>query len=116
MTKQINGMTRRVAAIGFAAALGLWSIAAANAAEAAPGQSGPIDLGTAATYGVLGGSAVTNTGPTTVDGDIGVNPGSSITGFTGAPEGSNVGAVNDNNPAALQAQSDLTTAYNNAAG
>jgi LPXTG-motif cell wall-anchored protein len=85
-------------------------------AHAASALNGPINLGTAASYGTLAGSALTNTGSTTVAGDIGVDPGSSITGFTGAPYGSNVGAVNNDNSAALQAESDLTTAYNNAAG
>jgi hypothetical protein len=51
-----------------------------------------------------------------VDGDIGVNPGSSIIGFSGVPDGSITGVVHDNDAPALQAQSDLTTAYNDAAG
>ena len=111
-TKTVRGLT----ALGIATAIGLCGIASAGSAQAASVLNGPIGLGTSATYGVLAGSALTNTGPTTVDGDLGVNPGSSITGFTGAPNGSNVGAVHDNDAPALQAQSDLTTAYNNAAG
>jgi len=107
---------RALATIGLLAAVGVCSVASASAAQAASVLNGPINLGTSATYGTLAGSELTNTGPTTVDGDIGVDPGSSITGFTGAPAGSNIGAVNDDNSAALQAQSDLTTAYNNAAG
>lgn len=59
---------------------------------------------------------MTNTGPTVVTGDVGVDPGTSITGFTGPPSGSNTGAVNQTNSAAAQAQADLLTAYNNAAG
>jgi Ice-binding-like/Putative Ig domain len=102
--------------MGVLAIVGLWSITSVGTAEAASVLNGPINLGTSATYGALAGSELTNTGPTTVNGDIGVSPGSSITGFTGAPNGSNVGAVNDDNAAALQAKSDLTTAYNNAAG
>jgi len=87
----------------------------AGTAQAATVLTGPIILGTASTYGVLAASAITNTGPTVVTGDIGVSPQSSITGFTGAPNGMSSGAVNDDNAAAGQAQSDLTTAFNTAA-
>ena len=70
-------------------------------------------LGTAGNYGALGGSTVTNTGNTVITGDLGVSPGSAITGFSvidGGP-GTFTGAVNQGNAASLQAQSDLTTAY-----
>jgi len=69
-------------------------------------------LGTAQGFGVLGGSAVTNTGATTVTGDVGVFPGTSITGF---PPGIATGAIRSADAVAQQAQSDLTTAYNEAA-
>src|SRR5688500_17412718 len=69
-----------------------------------------ISLGTAQSFGVLGGSAVTNTGATTVNGNVGVSPGSSVTGF---PPGIVVGgAIHSNDAVAVQAQNDLTTAYN----
>lgn len=73
----------------------------------------PVGLGTAGTYSVLGGAAVTNTGPTTLAGDLGVNPGTAITGF---PPGLAAGATHAGDAQAGQAQSDLTTAYNDAAG
>ncbi len=75
--------------------------------------SAQISLGTAQNFGVLGGSAVTNTGATTVNGNVGVSPGSAVTGF---PPGVVVGgAIHSNDAVAMQAQNDLTTAYNNIA-
>ncbi|HEY0156995.1 MAG TPA: ice-binding family protein [Thermoanaerobaculia bacterium] len=69
-----------------------------------------ISLGTAETFGVLGGSTVTNTGATTVNGNVGVSPGTAVTGF---PPGVVVGgAIHSNDAVAVQAQNDLTTAYN----
>jgi hypothetical protein len=89
----------------------------AAAASAATTIDGPIGLGTAASYGVLGSSTVTNTGPTTVDGDVGLSPGSAVVGFTGPPTGgSYTGELNVANDAAATARADLTTAYNVAAG
>src|SRR6478609_9292738 len=46
-----------------------------------PAWAQNVSLGTAANFGVLAGSAVTNTGPTVVTGNVGVFPGTSITGF-----------------------------------
>jgi hypothetical protein len=75
--------------------------------------SAQISLGTAQSFGVLGGSAVTNTGATTVNGNVGVSPGSAVTGF---PPGIVIGgAIHSNDAVAVQAQNDLTTAYNNIA-
>ncbi|WP_370261428.1 ice-binding family protein [Streptomyces sp. V4I8] len=72
-----------------------------------------VELGTAESFAVLGGSAVTNTGPTVINGDLGVSPGSAVTGF---PPGIVNGATHVTDAVAAQAQSDLTTAYNDAAG
>lgn len=81
-------------------------------ASAAPS---PVDLGTAEGFAVLGGQTVTNTGPSVITGDLGVSPGTAVTGF---PPGvvSPPGAVHAADAVALQAQSDLTIAYNTAAG
>lgn len=73
-----------------------------------------VDLGTADPFAVLAGSTVTNTGATKVHGDLGLWPGSAITGFPpGIVSG---GTIYDSDAVAMQAQSDLTTAYNFAAG
>jgi Ice-binding-like/Bacterial Ig-like domain len=82
-------------------------------------SSGGIPLGFACSFGILAGSTVTNapivTGTTThVTGDVGVSPGLAITGF---PPGTITGAFFMGvGSLAGQAQMDLTTAYNNAAG
>jgi type VI secretion system secreted protein VgrG len=97
---------------GLAGALALGTVSPASADTVI---DGPINLGTAASYGVLGASTVTNTGPTIVNGDLGLAPGSSITGFGGAPDGIVTGTVHQTDAAAALAQDDVTTAYNVAA-
>lgn len=72
-----------------------------------------VDLGTASSYSVLGGASVTNTGPTVLNADVGVGPGTAISGF---PPGITSGATHATDAHALQAQSDLTIAYDAAAG
>jgi hypothetical protein len=64
------------------------------------------------TFGVLGASTVTNSGATTIIGNLGLSPGSSITGF---PPGTVSGSINIANSLAGAAQNDLTTAYTTAA-
>lgn len=72
-------------------------------------------LGTSANYAVLGGSTVTNTGNSVLNGSLGLSPGTSVTGF---PPGIVVppGTIDIANAAAAQAQAGLTAAYNDAAG
>jgi Ice-binding-like/Bacterial Ig-like domain len=72
-----------------------------------------VPLGTACTFGILGGSTVTNSGTSTlVTGDIGVWPGTAITGFTAQ---NFTGTEHAGDAVAQTAQGDLTTAYNYAA-
>jgi len=73
----------------------------------------PIFLGAAANFAVLAATTVANTGLTTVKGELGLSPGSAVTGF---PPGTVTGAKHVADLTAAQAQLDLTTAYNYAAG
>jgi hypothetical protein len=73
----------------------------------------PVSLGTAANFAVLAGSTITNTGPTIIAGDLGLSPGSAVTGF---PPGQVNGTIHIGDAAAESAKADLTTAYNAAAG
>jgi uncharacterized repeat protein (TIGR01451 family) len=80
-----------------------------------PGWAQTVPLGTTDTFGVLAASAVTSTGATVVIGDLGISPNgaSSVTGF---PPGQIIGTTHFADAVALQAQIDLTTAYNNLTG
>jgi len=73
----------------------------------------PVNLGTTASFRVLAGTTVTNIGLTSVDGDIGVSPGSAVTGF---PPGTLSGTIFTPPSVADTAQTDLTTAIGDAAG
>src|SRR6202163_58334 len=71
-----------------------------------------VPLGTACSFGVLGGSTVTNSGvATVVTGDVGVWPGTAITGF-GTGGGTITGTFHAGDAVAQKAQGDLTVAYN----
>ncbi len=72
-----------------------------------------VNLNTAAPFAVLAGSTVTNTGFTTVIGDLGVSPGSALTGFG---PGTVLGTMYLGVPTAAYAEADVTVAYNDAAG
>jgi Ice-binding-like len=77
------------------------------------GAQPPVGLGTADSFAVLGGSTVTNTGPTVINGDLGLAPGSAVPGF---PPGLVNGTIHVADAVAVQAKTDLVTAYNDAAG
>lgn len=71
-----------------------------------------VTLGTAAGFAVLAGSTITNTGTTHITGDLGLSPGTAVTGF---PPGTVTGTIHAADPTAAQAQTDLAIAYNDAA-
>ncbi len=105
-TQKFRGLFAKLVAIGsFAALLTAAPIQVALAATAPP-------LGTAQTFAVVAGDTVTNTGPSVVTGDLGISPGSALTGFL---PGVVTGATELGNAVSLQAKSDARTAYNNLA-
>ena len=70
-------------------------------------------LGTADNFGILAGETVTNSGTSIVSGNIGVSPGSAVTGF---PPGIVIGGtIHTADAVANQAQIDATAAYNSLA-
>jgi type VI secretion system secreted protein VgrG len=71
-------------------------------------------LGAADSFAILGGSAVVNTGTTTIAGNAGVYPGTAVTG--GASLVLSGGAIHLADTAAQQAQADAAAAYNHLKG
>jgi len=84
------------------------SLVGLTGGPAAAAQSS-VNLGLAAPFAVLGGSTVTNTGPSVLNGNLGLSPGTSVTGF---PPGTVNGASDVTDATAADAQIALTTAYN----
>jgi hypothetical protein len=106
-------VNRRASAAGWLAiSLGAVFVFASTQSVGAVGS--PVGLGTADSFAVLAGSTVTNTGESEISGDLGVSPGSAVVGFP--PGIVTNGVIHAGNAVAEQAQSDLTTAYNEAAG
>ena len=96
---------------GIAVALATCMLAVGQIAIAAGPP--PIGLGTAAPFAVLAGTpAVTNTGLTTITGDLGISPAAAVTGF---PPGTVSGTTHAADAVALQAKIDLAAAYTVAA-
>ena len=87
----------------------VWSFT--TAATLAPISPAQVSLGAAAPYGILGGSGVTNSGPTIINGSLGTSPTGTL---TGAPVVT--GSTDLANPAAALAKLALTAAFIDAAG
>lgn len=86
-----------------------WSFTTAGS----PTGLAAITLGSAGSLAILAGSTITNTGATTITGNVALSPGTAVTGF---PPGIINGSLNVGNTIAAQAQLDLTIAFNDAAG
>ena len=98
-------------ALGIAVIVAMAALIATQSGASA--AQSPVSLGTAGNYEVLAGTLVTNTGLSQITGNLGVYPGTGVSGF---PPGTITGTQDDGDDAAQQAQSDLTAAYSDAAG
>ena len=90
--------------VSTAALVGAWPAVALAATQPA--------LGTAINFAVLAGSTITNTGSSVITGNLGLQPGTSVTGF---PPGTVTGVQHIADAVAVQAQTDLATGYTEAA-
>jgi uncharacterized protein (TIGR03437 family) len=77
------------------------------------GSSADLPAVCLSNFAVLSGSSIVSSGLTTITGDIGVSPGSSVTGF---PPGTLTGQISAGDAAAAQGIIGLTAAYGNALG
>jgi hypothetical protein len=84
---------------------------AATPAVSSPCAQTLVHLGTASHFRILAATTVTSTGNTVVRGNLGVSPGTAVTGF---PPGKVTGTMHVNDTTALSAQADLLMAFNNA--
>jgi hypothetical protein len=84
-----------------------WHFWTGTDTELAQGQ---VDLGLAGTYGIMATGSTASTGPTVINGDVALNPGSS----QGIPPAQVNGVIHVDDSVAIAAQIDLTNAYNQA--
>jgi hypothetical protein len=104
---------RTCAVIALSVLFPVMVMSSANAAQT------PVGLGTADSFSVLAGQTITNTGVSTINGDVGLSPGGAVTGFAPCPAANCVtlsGSLHISDNVALKAKDDLKTAYDDAAG
>src|SRR6478672_3685054 len=114
MTRTLHSSGARLRASFLATGVAVGS--AALLVLVAPGASAavmPVPLGTASSFVVLAGAGITNTGPTTLNGDLGTFPTPSI---TGAGSLTLTGTNHAADAVTQGAKGALVTAYDNAAG
>lgn len=111
VTTRIHG-TRLLLSAALASALAFSMLAAVGTVLA--GGPTTVGLGTAGNFAVLAGTpSITNTEASTINGNVGIHPAASVTGF---PPGIINGTTHAADGVALTAKSDLVTAYDDAAG
>jgi hypothetical protein len=94
----------------------LWVFMMAAPANVMAAQA-TVNLGTTSSFAILAGTTITNTGPTTINGDAGGNIGlHSGSDFPGRTDVTVSGAIHLADAVALQAKNDLVSAYDDAAG
>jgi hypothetical protein len=111
--RKYNGRSASLTVIPFLLA-GLFAVGCNSSDDvvgSGGGSSHPVNLGTAANFGVLAGQSVSNSGATMINADLGIWPGGTL---TGAPTVS--GTTQLANTTSQNAQGALTAAYNDAAG
>jgi hypothetical protein len=105
-SRRATAIIAPVALIALGAALVLPTVLSGAAQATVP-------LGTAGSFAVLSGAGITNTGATTITGDVGAFPTTSQSGFGTVTQN---GANHQGDAVTQQAKTDLTTGYNTAAG
>ena len=107
------GLVRPIGATAIAILTGGLLLVVPSLTTQAAAATAPVGLGVAGSYSVVGGETVTNTGPTVLAGDLGVSPGTAITGFPPGLVGGTTHAADA--PAGL-AKNAIMAAWNSAAG
>jgi hypothetical protein len=97
-----------------AGSVNFWASRQIAVAGASQGSPAAPSLGAALRFAVLGASTVTSTGATVITGDLGVSPGTAVTGFPPGRVAS--GAIHSADTLAAAAQNAVTTAYNGLLG